>query len=400
MEERKGKFRTWLGMTGVVILLTAFTLTVTGMVDLRIVAEMKVNKFLEYVIRMALFLMNIYFMLDFCCVDKNIKKHMITILIITMMASVYTITHLACSMIIPFLYVLVVDKKNLKRLIVFFASITIVQIALGIIKIGSPNYWLQSENILIYIIFSLDLYLMFIWMKGVELKYVVESSSKFNVFSKSGSIQCIEKDSKEILDFSELTKRQEVIFRLLASGYQIFQLVSVLAIGLMNNMILELIVMLIIFWNGREILGNCWHSKNLTHCSIATFAGFYILTKITPPFSISLFATTALCGMFTYSLYELGNKSDRLEELEEKEKNSREVTRENIERIIKIAKTKTKYQDYLLCVICDKMKDTDWFEIELKRRRAESNNETLDEQQYRRYKSKFTKICRENDILL
>lgn len=323
MNNNERRFITWLGIAGVTVLLSAFVLTLFGIIDLKFADEFCANFYVDIFLKMVLFITNIVFI---CLIVSNKSKFIFHIIFLTLILypilmkipehlwSLATVLYpLFCAFAIGLM-----NKIPIKTLAFSSIALSILVILFqqtsNFIKVGNFLISYEDFNTIEILVFSIDLVLFYLYLRKVGDYYAM---GKFLVFSKSKSVRQAEEPSEEVLNVEELTKRQEAVFRLLAGGYQIFQLLVVLGIGVINNMWIELVIMLIVFWNGRKILGNCWHSEKLSICSAATFTGFYILTKITPPFSISLFLVICLCGMFTYFMYVLGLKSDRLEYLEE-----------------------------------------------------------------------------------
>lgn len=315
------KFWLFIGLSGLTVLLSAFMLTLLGVIDLRYLNQ---DTTALSIFSIILFLANLYFV--FKITLRLSAKATIIALIgyipVSIIASTLLLQNmpLVSSALAPFLYgfaIAVKQHKKFKYIVnfsIFWVSISLYQLVSYFIKIGLL-YPLEYQELgaLSTLLISIDLFIVYIWYERMVICYVV--SKQFHVLPKEERISEPTKLRKEVLG-EDLTQRQRVIFALLSQGYQVFQLLVVLSLGLINNAIAELAVMLVMFWIGRKILEQSWHSERLWICSCAAFAGFYILTKITLPFSVSLFATVALSGGFVYLMHILGLKSDRLEELE------------------------------------------------------------------------------------
>lgn len=196
---------------------------------------------------------------------------------------------------------------------------------LGFVKLTNFADVMNIQNSLIGFITSIDLYIVSIFVILIK-KEVQHNEMEFLVSTEKQGIcktdrlcketvttqSAVEKDK---LDLSGLNRRQKLIFYILATGYQFLQLGAVLAIGFIGNAIFELIAMLATFWLGRRILKKCWHSEKLSICSFVTIASFYVLTRITLPFSISLFCCIILSSAFTYGLYLLAIHFETIENL-------------------------------------------------------------------------------------
>lgn len=325
MKNNKLRFILVVLMLCVMILLTAFFLTLFKVIDLKLINEIIFPKWLDMIGSALLFTIQTFFMIANTTKLSYKKIAIYSIIYIPINAITYLyIPNIIGSGVIPIIYsfiIFICHKINRTKkewlygtiwFILFNVIVMAVSYFLGFIKINNFGLKYNELNLISGIIVNIDLYLflniLFLTIKGVK-RYV----QKLVVFSESESVQKDDKHSKESLDLSGLNKRQKLIFWCMAMGYQVLQLGAVVAVGFINNTIIELIAMLLTFWIGRRILGKCWHSEKLSICTFFTIASFYVLTKITLPFSISLFTCIILSASFTYGLYILGLKQEHTE---------------------------------------------------------------------------------------
>lgn len=316
-----------------IILLMAFFLTMFKIIDLKVIKDIEINPILDFI--GSLFLYNISMFFIYSLALRLFNKKIIIILLINM--PIYFISFLIfkdsmiTSTIIPFIYIIICNmilyknktwKYRLLCIIyslVSFVIIGIIQVLTGYIKLDGFQMEIYSINFIGASIYSIDVhilslivYLIYKEVMNYENLGLVEER---NISSESVSISKNEKSSEENLDLSDLSKKQKLIFWCMAMGYQGLQLGTVVAIGFINDTIFELIAMLVTFWIGKKILGKCWHSNKLSICSLITIASFYIMTKITFSFPISLFMCVILSSSFTYGLYLIALKQEKYDDV-------------------------------------------------------------------------------------
>ena len=312
----KDKIIRFTGVSCLILLLTVFILTLFGFVDLRFSENTTyVNPWLEFLINSILFYINLVFVFYYC-LNSGINKAIVTCIAYIPIDIFFQLLFDNCliiSSVLPLLFLLVISFKTKTFLrYLFFSTLTIVYQEISMyIKYHRVQSLYLDDNIFSVLILSIDLILFYIFIcKEVNID-VPRPHCELVVLSKGHSIPSNPKVCEEIL-----TKRQNIIFVAISQSYQIFQLIVVIGIGIMNNALMELFIILAVFWVGRKILQRSWHSDKLWICSCATFSGFYVLTKVTPPIETSLFLVVVLSSAFVYLLHIIGVKSERLEELE------------------------------------------------------------------------------------
>ncbi len=303
-----------------------------------------------------MFLINMFFVFSISLSIFNINSLYITISFIPIFivfVELFT-SDLITTGLLPFMFLVFIARMmNTNtmwmaiRYLIYSTIMILYQqlsffIKFNIIAIDYVDYDLIST-----LIYSIDLYLVYIisymavrhYVKVKKNKYVsknkstigtpgtdnivcIKDAEKLVVYPEDKSIQEIEgrhsQTVTEELKLNELGRGKEILFWIIAMGFQVVQLLVVLGIGLLNNAFLELIAILIVFWSGRSILKISWHSDSLSGCSAVTFGAFYILSKITLPFKISLFLCVMLSTVFTYIMYLLGLRAQEKELEKEK----------------------------------------------------------------------------------
>lgn len=326
------KFVMFIGLSCLALLISVYTLTLVGVIDLRITNNLTFPLYIDFAGNFIMFMINLFFMLGVSLrVSGKILFRTVVGYIPIYIVSMWMLdANMISTMLILIIYCFIINqilhikfKGFILRTLVFIVLIPVYQLISGYIKLYNFgfDFYQYDCNILTTFLYSIDLYLVYIFYYWVVIKNEKMGWKSF-LFTKGKRIP---KDTgfrkKDYLDISELNGRQRVVFITLTVAYQIFQLIVVLTIGLINNMIFELIVMLIIFWVGRKILSKCWHNDVLWLCSLVTFIGVYALTKIALPFSVSLFSSIALSGVFTYILYYIAIKQEQFDDPEFKLRN-------------------------------------------------------------------------------
>ena len=318
-KERIRLFNLFIALTGITLLLTLFVLTALDVIDIRVAEEVKLPIYVDLMVRFMMLTLNSAFLVYVTTPKNNFITKTLSITFLTIILYNVVPCNELVTFLTPILVILVTSKSDIKivkKLFVCIIITTLYQFISGYIKIGFFNLSSNGIDTITDLIYSVDLYIFYyFYVKGVN-NYVGNTYKSF-LSTKKNSIRQDVKSSKEVLGGEEkLTTKQKVIFATMVMGYQVFQLLVVLTIGLFNQMFFELIILLIVFWIGREILKNCYHCETLRNCSLLTFSGFYIITKVSPPLSVSIFLIVILSGLFVYMLCYIGYKDNRLNMLE------------------------------------------------------------------------------------
>lgn len=191
---------------------------------------------------------------------------------------------------------IIVNKKLfIKNSIKYILLMNLYQfISLFIRNIGiNSNY----GNFLIDSILNIDqLLLMAITYKihfteggmklcGVEQE-VYSSSQKKRVYS-----DLLEKLQKNYSSFKRLNKQEKatiVIYLILSLIWNIFTLVAVFFIAVLNNTLVECIFIVSAFWISKKAFGKPFHLESMIGCFILSNTTYYVLNRVTTPVGISI----------------------------------------------------------------------------------------------------------------
>lgn len=314
------KFYSFIAISYLVALVVFATLTHLGLLDIKLYDKLEIGNSLNNIIKFCFYSINIYFLLMIISrnrYDKNIKYYVGYTAITIPIYLINTKYTFILTFLLPILFLFIMSilkidnipiKQIITRFLMFLLITTLVQFLIFFVRFGQFDILnMQDLNVKHYFIVSIDLLIYYyIYYKVVT----ADVKSFFPVFNfLHAKNKCISKtcnDFQKVLDLQSLKMRQRAVFYLLAYGYQFITLFVVLAIGQLNNKLIELIVMLLIFWIGRKILCKSWHSDDLWKCSTITFVSFYILTLVPfVSFEISLLAGISLSAMFVFILYKL-----------------------------------------------------------------------------------------------
>lgn len=328
-----------IGMSFLIILIGSFLLTFFGIIDLRIVSEIEFNPIVEYIISFVMYMINIFFMfsISFFIFDKQIfyicLGYLPVCLFITLLPDNKTIL---CSTIIPCVYIIITGymkyNNKLSNILLnlgeFLIALTIYQQISGYIKLHNFSFHFYKCNIMMAIIYSIDLFLFqSLVYKGVKI-YAVENTFWRNRFQNIGKEILA---ARQIEDTSDLTIRQRRIFFLLAWGYLIAQSFFVIGTNVLINKLFHYLgafyigaIELIVAWIPLEFcrlaLGKTFHvDKKVKHatlkCNIISFIAFFGISRFALPLRYSLFFNICVAAIIAVIIHILVIRNDEYKEL-------------------------------------------------------------------------------------
>lgn len=97
---------------------------------------------------------------------------------------------------------------------------------------------------------------------------------------------------------SNLNKIEIIIFNILCFvfvvAYNLFTILIILGFAKLNNVVLEVLLSLIIFAANKNILEKALHFKSNLLCFMTSFGSYFIISRLTYQFSISIFIPALL----------------------------------------------------------------------------------------------------------
>lgn len=315
------KLLVFMGFCFASVLVSAFVLTCIGLVDLRTVYEFVMPPAWEYAALALMFHLNLYFVLKIILGGGSVFR------LVFWYAPVYWATTLIdlgfiSTTLLPILYGLACGSRlKWKKPKEILANTAVLLVVVGIeqaLSLVIRSGWEQPAlparlNAATTAVYSIDLLITYIFLVlGVKRNVVVAKIPVrfLSILSERESVPGLSENLEaEIGELSQSTEGSRLVFRLAIFGYWALQLLLVLGIGMLNNVLAELCVMLVVFFVGRAIFGASWHSDSLWICMGSTLAVFYVLTKVTLPFGMSLFTVVVLSCLLVYGLHLLADVS-------------------------------------------------------------------------------------------
>lgn len=270
--------------------------------------------------------------------------------------------NMVMSTLVPFLYTLIIYISNLIyrykkglikrekltfkqlcihllqnpiiRFILLALGISAYQYISGIIKLNAFKIGMNILTTIDMIMYSLDLYLVY------ALSYIFSRKGGIcdgleNLLWKFRKTSQISEENLVEAKFSikDLSPKQKLIFIGLATIIQLVQFLLVLAIGLVNNKIIEIVILLFSLIIARTfILKKTLHANGIISCTLITCLVFWALLKLTPPLGVSIFLGATLAIAFAFALYliaiALGDKAFIETKLLELEKQYQELLKQ------------------------------------------------------------------------
>lgn len=198
-------------------------------------------------------------------------------------------------LIVLVIYTKKIDKEIIKRFISASIAILLVQIISIVTRTNTPVRYIS--NPIFNIILNLDYIVLLVlvhklyFMKGdgklCGYQEVQSSSSqKKRVFS-----DLLEKLQKNYSSFKRLNKQEKatiVIYLILSLIWNIFTLVAVFFIAVLNNTLVECIFIISAFWVSKKAFGKPFHLESMIGCFILSNTTYYVLNRVTTPIGISI----------------------------------------------------------------------------------------------------------------
>lgn len=325
--DKQNKLFASIGICFTAVLTIAFVLTCAGLIDLRIVGEIKIDPKLNAVADFVMFAINIFFWFSFalCVFDKRMIYAILAYIPIYIV-SVQLINAdnaMIFNSLIPIIYIVSTARLRFKdelikiilRMNLWVIIVSPYQQIGKYIKMSNPNFLYSDYNILTKFIYSIDLYLFYILMHWVVMKYVESPFRPFR-FLKSYCQEILAESRRNKEDVSDLTIKQRRVFCLLAWAYVIIQPFIVLGANVLVNKFFHFLggfymgaVELVISWIALELcrlsLGKTFHSKNPIICNAVSLAVFFAISRLGIPLHISLFFNIALVAIMALAIHRL-----------------------------------------------------------------------------------------------
>lgn len=195
---------------------------------------------------------------------------------------------------VSFLYKRKFNKELLKRFFIIVGLMIGTEIVSIITR--TDNSVEYVTNPITNIILNLDyLIMLFIvykmnfrkggsaqWEDGYQVAQHSSLQTKKNFSSLLRDLQ------KNYSSLSKQDKAAFIIYFVLSLFWNLFTVVTVILIGILNDTIVECIFILTSFWISKRIFKKSFHLKSMIQCFILSNISYYILNRITTPIGISI----------------------------------------------------------------------------------------------------------------
>lgn len=198
-----------------------------------------------------------------------------------------------------------IDKINISNYIIVMVINFVTQMISMIMR--GKNLSNVDNGFYINTILSLDYFLILIivyklyFMKGVEnLCQVVVSSGSLKLTSLKNSLRDLHVKSQ---NKTELTKEDKITYMIYMPLYllwNLFTMLIIVLIAILNNAMEEAIFITVAFWINKRVFGKPFHFKSVGMCFCFSSLAYYILTRITFHIETSLFIPIFLGVSLSY----------------------------------------------------------------------------------------------------
>lgn len=274
-----------------------------------------------YVVAFILFMCNMFFVLGFSLKihGKCLAVMLLCYAPVWALCQVIDAGSLAGGTVVPLLYCVVVNlikHRDIRkaaltalRYLELFVVSAFYQIVSMLFKFQiSPSFFIGEVSLTAQVIYSVDnlLFLGLIYLmsrKGdkpnakLELDFCAEHIGNDKAGSKAYENQ------ESIAWYKALPRRDKAKMIAALAGIQAAQLVAVAAVCFIGNVVLELAIILPMFWVARRLLGKSWHAQSVSVCTSISMLLFYAGCKMSIPVRYSLFMPVIVGVVLAYVMY-------------------------------------------------------------------------------------------------
>lgn len=332
----ENKFLSVMSMIFVTVLLCSAVLTWLGIIDLRIVSEIKFDFAVEYIGNFTMFFINLFFLFSICLhiFDKKILIYLLGYVPICVVSGLCGIGQtIIFTAILPIIYLFAISfflfKNNFRRILIdtvlFNILIITYQQISGFVKLYGMGWQYYKCNIVMMLIYSIDLYLVYILLYRVVKKYDRRKNLVWLLrFLKSNCKEILGNRNAE--DVSDLTVRQRRIFSALIWIYLIAQSCFVIGVNLLINKFLyylggmyigliELIIASIALEIFRRVLGKTFHDKKPLICNAISLIVICTISRFSLPLNVSLFFNVCVSAGMAFIIHVLVVRNEKYNKL-------------------------------------------------------------------------------------
>ena len=170
-----------------------------------------------------------------------------------------------------------------------------------------PNIILNLDYLLLLLITQK----LVISRKGVENKCYQEAvgSSLPKKLNLKNLLRKLQKNWHNFKKQDKVTKLTYIIYFIFSLIWNIFCIVTVLFVAILNDTFIECIFILTSFWLSKKSFGKAFHFSSMSKCFIVSNLSYYILNRITTPLGISIIVPILLGVGLSYVTSKLVKKT-------------------------------------------------------------------------------------------
>lgn len=207
-------------------------------------------------------------------------------------------------------------KNNIQNYIIVVLLTNVFQI----ISIVTRNVEItNTNNFIVYFILNIDCIIMYIilykwyFMKGGNSIWVeVVSSGSQKLISLKTSLRKLLNNYQKIKNNTKEEKLTYAIYLPLYLLWNLFTMLVICLIAMLNDMFIEAIFITVAFWINKRVFGKAFHFKSVFTCFLVSTLIYYCLTRVTFQVGISFIIPIFLGVLLSYVTAHLVKKHTKL----------------------------------------------------------------------------------------
>ena len=273
--------------------------------------------------------LNVLVVMSITCNDntKNIKKVSIGVTLFTMVFQL-----LKNTFNIPLLFVIIdIAYMFVFSIIYLKGKVTKTNIANYFIVVGLMNVFqlisifvrnmeiTNANNFITYFVMNIDYIIMYIilykwyFMKGGKSLWVeVAYSGSQKLISLKTSLRKLLNNYQKIKNNTKEEKLTYAIYLPLYLLWNLFTMLVICLIAMLNDMFIEAIFITVAFWINKRVFGKAFHFKSVFTCFLVSTLIYYCLTRVTFQVGISFIIPIFLGVLLSYVTAHFVKKHTKL----------------------------------------------------------------------------------------
>lgn len=208
------------------------------------------------------------------------------------------------------------NKLKFKNFIIFILLNMFFQLISYATRYKYSLEYISSPSISIiltidYTIMMLMMYKIY-FMKGDVKLWESQDQVGSSLQKKINYSNLLKKLQQNYSNFKKINKQEKatiIIYSILSFIWNIFTLVIVILMAMLNKTLIECIFIVTSFWLTKRVFGKAFHLKSMIQCFIVSNLTYYVLNRITTPLGISIFVPIMLGVGLSYITSKLVKKT-------------------------------------------------------------------------------------------